>query len=143
MSTPASHPYAAYSSAEWKREPSTAEVVFGLELPYRPPKSFIGAYIWRWRMWFECTFALTMLEPWEKVFVIMILNATMLLLVTGIYFYLPPHLTFLRSRALYYLLGQDTYDFSMDSLQQFLTEWGWNSTATNMLTGTWGTARDL
>jgi hypothetical protein len=36
---------------------------------YRPPKSALGAFLWRRRMWFEATFALSMLEPWEKVLV--------------------------------------------------------------------------
>ncbi|TCD60720.1 hypothetical protein EIP91_009626 [Steccherinum ochraceum] len=58
-----------YSSAEWKRQPSTADVVFGLELPYRAPNSSIGVFCWKWRMWFESTFALSMLQPWEKVLI--------------------------------------------------------------------------
>lgn len=63
------HPYAAYSSAEWKRQPSTLDVIFGLELPYRAPKSAFGRFLWKWRLWVEVTFALSMLQPWEKVLV--------------------------------------------------------------------------
>jgi Small subunit of serine palmitoyltransferase-like len=36
---------------------------------YRPPKSALGAFLWRRQIWFEATFALSMLEPWEKVLV--------------------------------------------------------------------------
>ena len=57
----------AYSVAEWTRQPSSFEAVFGLELPYKPPKNPIAAYIWRWRLWGEVTFALSMLQPWEKL----------------------------------------------------------------------------
>ena len=32
-----------------------------------PPKSKLGYFLWRRRMWFESTFALTVMEPWEKV----------------------------------------------------------------------------
>lgn len=58
---------AAMSYAEWKREPTTTQVLFGPQLPYRPPRSFIGEFLWRRRVWVEVTFALSMLEPWEKV----------------------------------------------------------------------------
>ena len=34
---------------------------------YRKPKSAIGAFVWRWKMWFEATFVFSMLEPWEKI----------------------------------------------------------------------------
>lgn len=52
---------------EWTRQPSSFEAVFGLELPYKAPKNPIAAYIWKWRLWGEVTFALSMLEPWEKL----------------------------------------------------------------------------
>lgn len=68
-STVPAHPYAAYSVAEWKRQPSTFEIIYGLELPYRAPKSAFGTLIWKWRLWIEVTFALSMLQPWEKVLV--------------------------------------------------------------------------
>ena len=64
--TPRNH---VYSSAEWKRQPTTADVVFGLELPYRAPSSRLGAFWWRWRLKVETTFALSMLQPWEKVLI--------------------------------------------------------------------------
>lgn len=55
-----------YSLPYWKRVPTTMDVLFGLALPYRPPESSLGAYIWRKRLWFETTFALSMMQPWEK-----------------------------------------------------------------------------
>ena len=58
-----------YSCAAWKRVPTTLEVIFALALPYRPPESPVGAFLWRKRVWFESTFALTMLQPWEKVLI--------------------------------------------------------------------------
>ena len=60
---------AEMSYAEWKREPTTMQALFGLQLPYRPPRSLIGKFIWRRRVWVEVTFALSMLEPWEKFLV--------------------------------------------------------------------------
>ena len=56
-----------YSLPSWKRVPSTRDVLFGLALPYRPPESSLGAFLWRKRLWFETTFALSMLQPWEKL----------------------------------------------------------------------------
>ena len=51
----------------WKRVPTTAEAIFGIELPYRPPKGRLAAFLWRQRLLLECTFGLSVLEPWEKV----------------------------------------------------------------------------
>ena len=31
------------------------------------PEGAIAQFFWRWRIWFESTFALSMLEPWEKI----------------------------------------------------------------------------
>lgn len=31
------------------------------------PDSAIAQFFWRRRMWFESTFVLSMLEPWEKI----------------------------------------------------------------------------
>ena len=36
---------------------------------YRRPDTVIGGFIWRWKIWFETTFALSMLERWEKIFI--------------------------------------------------------------------------
>ena len=47
--------------------PSTVAVMTSLSLSNQPPTSAVGAFVWRCRMWFECTFAFTMLEPWEKI----------------------------------------------------------------------------
>jgi len=47
--------------------PSTVSVMTSLSLTNRPPTSTFGAFVWRCRMWFECTFVFTMLEPWEKI----------------------------------------------------------------------------
>ena len=60
---------AEMSYAEWKREPTIPQVLFGLHLPYRPPRSLVGKFLWRRRVWVEVTFALSMLEPWEKFLV--------------------------------------------------------------------------
>ena len=40
-----------------------------IQYTYRPPKSALGAFLWRRQIWFEATFALSMLEPWEKLLV--------------------------------------------------------------------------
>ncbi|KAL6302928.1 hypothetical protein BKA93DRAFT_703001, partial [Sparassis latifolia] len=95
------------SAAEWKHEPSTLAVLFGLRLPYRPPRSPAAAFLWRRRLWFETTFALSMIQPWEKVLVLLISYATLLFVLLAAYAYLPAHLTYLRARAAYYLLGAE------------------------------------
>jgi hypothetical protein len=30
------------------------------------PTTKLGVFLWRWRVWFEATFALTVMEPWEQ-----------------------------------------------------------------------------
>ncbi|KAF9004589.1 hypothetical protein BDQ17DRAFT_1213966, partial [Cyathus striatus] len=73
----------------------------------RPPKSRLGLFFWRQRMWFESTFVLSMLEPWEKVLLLSILAITFTLLMSGIFTYLPRHVLLMQRRAVYYLWGQD------------------------------------
>jgi Small subunit of serine palmitoyltransferase-like len=36
---------------------------------YSSPKSGLGKFLWRKKMWVESTFALTMLERWEKILI--------------------------------------------------------------------------
>lgn len=60
-------PVTPISYGEWTRETSTWDIFFRLQLPYRAPRSKFAAFLWRRRLWIETTFALTMMEPWEKV----------------------------------------------------------------------------
>lgn len=95
-------------------------------------------YLWRQRLKFEATLAFSMLEPWEKVlsseylyikhqtmlsscesppyrisygkFAVVIFTFFTLLLASGLYQYLPQHVSIMRQRATYYLWGQDGDD---------------------------------
>ncbi len=79
-------------------------------------------------MWFESTFVLSMLEPWEKVLLcrftyalsrktpanlnstyhlVTILGVFCLLVISGLFKYLPHHLNVMQRRAVYYLWGQE------------------------------------
>ncbi|OSC98839.1 hypothetical protein PYCCODRAFT_902896 [Trametes coccinea BRFM310] len=57
------------SLEDWKRTPTTADTIFGVHLPLRPPKNPVGAYLWRWRVWVETTSGLVVFEPWEKILI--------------------------------------------------------------------------
>jgi Small subunit of serine palmitoyltransferase-like len=46
---------------------TTSLFTMDLSLAYKPPHSTFKRFIWRWRMWFESTFALSMFEGWEKI----------------------------------------------------------------------------
>ncbi|EKM77589.1 hypothetical protein AGABI1DRAFT_108085 [Agaricus bisporus var. burnettii JB137-S8] len=74
-----------------------------------PSKDLYGIrmFLWRQRMWFESTFVLSMLEPWEKVLLLSILIFSSLLIVTALFKYLPHHLNVMHHRAVYYIWGQD------------------------------------
>ncbi|KAF8960646.1 hypothetical protein BDZ97DRAFT_1832923 [Flammula alnicola] len=73
----------------------------------RKPTSKLGIFLWRRRMWFESTFVLSMLEPWEKILLLTMFALLLFLVFTGVLKYLPQHLVFLRRRATYYLWGQE------------------------------------
>ncbi|KAL4250176.1 hypothetical protein ABKN59_006507 [Abortiporus biennis] len=104
---------AAMSYESWTRVPSTADVLFQLELPYTSPKSALGRCLWRWRVWFEITFALSMLQPWEKVVIMLMLHISLMFFMSTAYYYLPSHFAIIKTRTLYYLLGQEAADAGM------------------------------
>ncbi|EJD37753.1 hypothetical protein AURDEDRAFT_72932 [Auricularia subglabra TFB-10046 SS5] len=76
-----------------------------LDLTYTPPQNRVTRFFWAQRMRFECSYALSMLEPWEKILVLGLLFALWYSVVTGAVKYLPHHIDFLRQRAAYYLEG--------------------------------------
>ncbi|KAF9479538.1 hypothetical protein BDN70DRAFT_878710 [Pholiota conissans] len=69
------------------------------------PDTPVAQFFWRWRMWFESTFVLSMLEPWEKILLLTIFVFFAMLVSVAVLKYLPHHLVFLRRRAMYYLWG--------------------------------------
>ncbi|KIM24992.1 hypothetical protein M408DRAFT_331465 [Serendipita vermifera MAFF 305830] len=81
---------------------------------YPAPKSGLGKLLWRKKMWVESTFALTMLERWEKILVAGLVLFVWLLFIAGATSYLPQHLKFLTRRARYYLLGNEKEVFHVD-----------------------------
>ena len=91
-----------------------------------PPKgtSSLRMFLWRQRIWFESTFVLSMLEPWEKVLLcefqrpefrktsvtftsVSMLALFFFLVITGLFKYLPHHLNVMHRRAVYYFFGQE------------------------------------
>ncbi|KAF8664119.1 hypothetical protein AX16_000809 [Volvariella volvacea WC 439] len=73
----------------------------------RKPESRLAQIFWRWRLWFESTFCLTMMEPWEKLITMAVISVLLTLLLTGLFKYLPQHLVVMQRRAVYYLFGQE------------------------------------
>ncbi|KAG8678495.1 hypothetical protein FRC09_019790 [Ceratobasidium sp. 395] len=71
----------------------------------RTPSSAIKRFLWRRQIWFESTFALSMLEPWEKILIMGVIFFTSALFVMGAVRYLPGHVTIISKRALFYLHG--------------------------------------
>jgi len=66
----------------------------------------------------ESTFAISMLETWEKVVIILITLLLVLLLFTGLIKYLPHHLVFLVQRGTYYFMGNDSGTAPIDVVTQ-------------------------
>ncbi|KAF6752824.1 hypothetical protein DFP72DRAFT_1046979 [Ephemerocybe angulata] len=73
----------------------------------RKPSGTLARYVWKWRMWFEATFVLSMLEPWEKIMLVTIFLVVSFFFTSAIIKYLPKHLTIMKRRATYYLIGQE------------------------------------
>ncbi|EAU86734.1 hypothetical protein CC1G_06495 [Coprinopsis cinerea okayama7 len=74
----------------------------------RPESGKLAVYLWRWRMWFEGTFALTVMETWERWLVISIFATLCALVLTFLIKFLPHNLLSMQKRAIYYLWGQAT-----------------------------------
>ncbi|KAG8905729.1 hypothetical protein FRB99_008366 [Tulasnella sp. 403] len=88
-------------------KPLRTNVVRRGDLANRAPDGAIERWIWAKRLRFESTFAMSMLEPWEKVLGLSVLILLWSLLIFSGYYYLPPHIRFVLRRAKYYLLGED------------------------------------
>ncbi|KAF8154710.1 hypothetical protein B0H34DRAFT_660980 [Crassisporium funariophilum] len=73
----------------------------------RRPSSRLGVFFWKKRMWFESTFVLSMLEPWEKILLLTTFVFLFFLVFSGLLTYMPHHLVVMRRRAMYYLWGQE------------------------------------
>nr|GAT58893.1 predicted protein [Mycena chlorophos] len=73
----------------------------------RKPDGAVAEFLWRRRMWFETTFVLSMLEPWEKIMLLTIFAVLFILVCSGIVLYLPQHMSVMKGRAIYYLWGAE------------------------------------
>lgn len=108
MSTPElAMPFCAYSVPEWIRQPTPYEGIFGLELPYTPPQNPIAAFVWRCRLWLEVTFALSMLQPWEKLLTIISFYTVLFLVSTTFMVYIPTGVALVHSRLAFFAFGSE------------------------------------
>ncbi|KAK0242051.1 hypothetical protein EDD85DRAFT_763171 [Armillaria nabsnona] len=73
----------------------------------RPPKSKVALFFWRWRMWFESTFVLSMLEPWEKIMLLTIWFICSSFVLSALFRYICQDIGTVQQRVVYYLLGQE------------------------------------
>ncbi|KAI0635402.1 hypothetical protein C8Q77DRAFT_1217242 [Trametes polyzona] len=111
------------SVEDWKREPTTASALFGIELPYRPPKNPVGAFLWRQRFWIETTSGLSLLEPWEKILILAIFYLLITLVFTGLYKFVPQQLPLLHRRLVYYFFGNDESAAAAVSVRHLVADW--------------------
>ncbi|KAI0354047.1 hypothetical protein OH77DRAFT_1457071 [Trametes cingulata] len=111
------------SLEDWKRVPTTASALFGIDLPYRPPKNRVGAFLWRWRLWIETTIGLSLLEPWEKILVLTIIYLLLTLVFTGLYKFVPQQAPLVYRRLLYYFFGNEEMDVAAASVRHLVADW--------------------
>lgn len=105
----------------WRTTPSTAAALFSVEMPYRPPKNPVGAFLWRRRMWVETTMGLSVLEPWEKVMILLIFYLLLTITATGVYRFLPQQLDVLHQRMAYYFFGHEADKSGVQAVQQLVS----------------------
>ncbi|KIJ56275.1 hypothetical protein M422DRAFT_107587, partial [Sphaerobolus stellatus SS14] len=74
---------------------------------FRPPKSSMARLRWRWSMWVGGTFASSMLESWECFVLVSVFGFLLLLLMAGVYRYVPRQTAFLAKRVHYYFVGTE------------------------------------
>ncbi|TFK24125.1 hypothetical protein FA15DRAFT_593029 [Coprinopsis marcescibilis] len=70
------------------------------------PTSTKFNFFWRWRMWLECTFALTVMETWER-WLVLTLYMILFGLVMMFLILMPYKLWSLKGRVVYYIWGQE------------------------------------
>ncbi|TYJ54386.1 hypothetical protein B9479_004974 [Cryptococcus floricola] len=75
----------------------------------RPPPGF-RRKLWDWSTTFEVTFALSMMQPWEKAVIWTTLALITLLFWFSLYSYLPAHVTYLQRRYAYYVYGDENVE---------------------------------
>lgn len=71
-------------------------------------KSPVRKFLWRKRVWFESTFALSVMEPWERTMVLIFFFITWALTAIAAYQTLPATLYFWSGRMSFYLHGNET-----------------------------------
>ncbi|KAI0917478.1 hypothetical protein AcW1_007331 [Taiwanofungus camphoratus] len=109
---------AEMSSAVWKRTPTTAEALFGVMLPYQPPRNPVAAFFWRKRVIVETSTGTVGLDVWEKVLVVSVFFLMLTYVCTGIIKYLPQYLMLLQRQVLYHLC-----DNGRESIGPVIQEW--------------------
>ncbi|KDQ51899.1 hypothetical protein JAAARDRAFT_139577, partial [Jaapia argillacea MUCL 33604] len=67
----------------------------------------ISTFIDRRITWVNATFALSMLEPWERFVMWTLWSFLLILFITGVFKYLPHHLSFIQRRTTYYMFGHE------------------------------------
>ncbi|CAE6425320.1 unnamed protein product [Rhizoctonia solani] len=68
-------------------------------------KSPLRKFLWRKRVWFESTFGLSVMEPWERNLVLTFFFISWALLTVACYRTLPSTLHFWSQRTMFYLHG--------------------------------------
>lgn len=71
-------------------------------------KSPLRKFLWRKRVWFESTFGLSVMEPWERNMVLTFFFIAWMLLTVACYRTLPNTLKFWSERTMFYLHGNET-----------------------------------
>ncbi|KAG8943927.1 hypothetical protein FRC04_002415 [Tulasnella sp. 424] len=77
------------------------------DIAHRAPAGRLEQWIWRKRLWFESTFILIVLEPWEKLLVCTVFALLAVFFTWSVYYYLPAQMQSMYTRTKYYILGDE------------------------------------
>ncbi|KAL5521061.1 hypothetical protein ACEPAG_8983 [Sanghuangporus baumii] len=72
---------------------------------YKQPDQPLAARLWRFWLWISVTFGLSVMEPWEKLFVAIVVAFILGLIGLGFVRFIPQFISVSLARTRYYLLG--------------------------------------
>ncbi|KAL5505005.1 hypothetical protein ACEPAH_7668 [Sanghuangporus vaninii] len=72
---------------------------------YKQPDQPLAALLWRLSLWISVTFGLSVMEPWEKLLVVIVVALILGLIGLGFVRFIPQFISLSLARTRYYLLG--------------------------------------
>ncbi|KAL5483549.1 hypothetical protein ACEPAI_8781 [Sanghuangporus weigelae] len=95
------------TSAASISSPSIAQSEEKKKKKYKQPDQPFAALLWRLSLWISVTFGLSVMGPWEKLLVVIVVALILGLIGFGFVRFIPQFVSVSFARTRYYFLGQD------------------------------------